>query len=345
MNKKVIEEWLKLTDRTKRNIFEETAAAIGLPNAAAVEKDWWVVRTIELVFKSSIAKHTVFKGGTSLSKAWRLIDRFSEDIDLALDRSFLGFNKTDQEMNNSQVSKLRRNSQKFVTETFLPEMQQLFADAGFKDVVLKPGEIKSPDDDPITIEVYYNSVTDPIEYIQPRVLIEIGSRSLIEPCTNRDFKSLVGDQYEGRDFADENITTPTVNPERTFLEKIFLLHERFQIVKEGLKVERRSRHLYDLEKLMDTEYAKKALNDKALYDTIVEHRRKLTPERGVDYDNHVRSKINIIPPDNILAEWEKDYKDMQESMFYLPSLPFEDLLFRMVELNERINYIEENDPE
>ena len=340
MNKKVIEEWLKLTDRTKRNIFEETAAAIGLPNAAAVEKDWWVVRTLELVFKSSIAQYTVFKGGTSLSKAWGLIDRFSEDIDLALDRSYLGFTQTDEEMTNSQVSKLRRHSQKFVTETFLPEMQQLFTDAGFTDVVLKPGEIKSPDDDPITIEVYYNSVTDPIEYIQPRVLIEIGSRSLIEPCTNRDFKSLVGEQYAGRDFADKNITVPTVDPERTFLEKIFLLHERFQTQKEGAKVERRSRHLYDLDKLMDTKYAENALNSPALYKTIVDHRRKLTPERGVNYDNHTPSKINIIPPENIKAEWEKDYKEMQESMFYMPSKPFNELLGRMVELNERINLIE-----
>ncbi len=331
------QEWLKLTDRTKRNIFEETAAAIGLPNAAAVEKDWWVVRTLELVFKSSIAEHTVFKGGTSLSKAWGLIDRFSEDIDLALDRSFLGFTQTDMEMNNSQVSKLRRKSQKFVTETYLPEMQQLFVEAGFDDVTLKLGEIKNDDTDPITIEVYYTSVTDPIEYIQPRVLIELGSRSLIEPCTDRNFKSLVAEQFEGRAFADEKITISTVNPERTFLEKIFLLHERFQIVKGGAKVERRSRHLYDLEKLMDTEYAQKALNDKALYDTIVEHRRKLTPERGVDYANHIPSKVSIIPPEIIRAEWEKDYKDMQESMFYLPSLPYDELLNRMTELNLRIN--------
>jgi len=202
------------------------------------------------------------------------------------------------------------------------------------------GEIKTDDTDPNTIEVYYNSVTEPIDYIQPSVIIELGSRSLIEPCTDRDFKSLVGEKYEGRDFADENITIPSVNPERTFLEKIFLLHERFQIVKESAKVDRRSRHLYDLDKLMDTEYAKKALNDKELYDTIVEHRRKLTPERGLDYANHIPSKINIIPPENIIAEWEKDYKDMQESMFYLPSLPFDELLFRMVELNERINLIE-----
>lgn len=335
-----IEEWLKLSDRTKQNIFEETAKAVGLPNAAAVEKDWWVVRTLELIFKSTIAKHTVFKGGTSLSKAWGLIDRFSEDIDLALDRSFLGFVKSDKEMTNSQVSKLRRHSVKFISEVFFPELQRLFSEAGFEDVTLKLGEIKNDDSDPITIEVYYKSVTEQIEYIQPRVLIEIGSRSLIEPCTDCEFKSLVGEHFHDRPFADSDIVIPTVDPEMTFLEKVFLLHERFQVSKKGTKVERRSRHLYDLEKLMDTFVADDALLiDKVLYNTIVEHRRKLTPERGIDYANHAPSKINIIPPEEIHEEWEKDYKTMQESMFYNPSLLFDKLLERMKELNTRINNI------
>lgn len=339
MNTEANQEWLKLSDRTKQNIFEETAKAVGLPNAAAVEKDWWVVRTLELVFKSSIAQHTVFKGGTSLSKAWGLIDRFSEDIDLALDRSFLGFDKPDQEMTGSQVSKLRRYTVKFISEVFFPEMQALFIDAGFTDVTLKLGEIKNPDDDPIIIEIYYKSVTEQIEYIQPRVLIEMGSRSLIEPFTDCGFKSLVGEHFEDRSFADNYISIPTVNPERTFLEKVFLLHERFQIVKEGAKVERRSRHLYDLEKLMDTEFAQNALKDKVLYKTIVEHRSKLTAERGIDYANHIPSKINIIPPVGIKDEWEKDYKSMQESMLFNPSLPFDKLLDRIQALQTKINSI------
>ena len=106
MNKISMQEWLKLTTLNKQSIFQEVAVKMRLP-PTAVEKDWWVVRTLELVFASSIAPHTVFKGGTSLSKAWRLIDRFSEDIDLALDRNFLGFDKQDGEMTGSQVSKQR----------------------------------------------------------------------------------------------------------------------------------------------------------------------------------------------------------------------------------------------
>ena len=335
MNTAVIQAWMNLTEQTRRNIFEETAADIGLP-AAAVEKDWWVVRTLELVFASSIALHTVFKGGTSLSKAWRLIDRFSEDIDLALDRKFLGYDKTDDEMTGSQVSKLRRHSAKFIAEKFFPELTEMFQNAGL-NVKIQLATIKIEDQDPIIIEIYYPSVTEQVAYLQPRILIEVGSRSLIEPFDTRSFTSMVGEKYHGRVFADGNIVIPSVNPQRTFLEKVFLLHEEFQLPTEKIKVERKSRHLYDLEKLMDTEYAMAALANNALYRTIVEHRAKLTPLRGIDYALHTPDKINPIPPDSIIGAWEKDYKAMQESMFYNPSLSFDKLIERMRELKKRIN--------
>lgn len=340
MNVNSTKEWLKLPERTQSNIFEETAKAVGLNTASAVEKDWWVVRALELVFASSIAQFSVFKGGTSLSKAWGVIDRFSEDIDLALDRKFLGFDRTDQDMTNSQVVKLRKKSFRFITEEYFPELQFLVLKAGFKGVSFRLGEVQNDDEDPRIIEIIYPSVTEQIEYIKPRVLIEIGSRSLIEPYTNRKFQSFMGEHFAGRSFADSKIEIPTVNPERTFLEKIFLLHEEFQRNLDHINVERRSRHLCDLEKLMDTVYAQNALFDKVLYKTIVEHRSKLTVVRGIDYTNHIPSKINIIPPGDIINEWEKDYKAMQESMFFNPSLSFDKLLERIGELNLRINNLQ-----
>lgn len=340
MNTAAIQEWLKLTEKTQKNIFGETAADIGLP-AVAVEKDWWVVRTLELVFASSIAPHTVFKGGTSLSKAWNLIDRFSEDIDLALDRRFLGFDKTDEVMTGSQVRKLREASGKFIKEKYFSELAELFNAAGL-NVNIKFGEIKTDDQDPLIIEIYYPSVTEQLAYLQPRVLIEVGSRSLIEPFDERSFTSMVGEKYNGRPFADNNITIPSVNPQRTFLEKVLLLHEEFQLPTEKIKVERKSRHLYDLEKLMDTEYAMAALNNAELYQTIVQHRAKLTPLRGIDYANHTPDKINPIPPDAIIEAWANDYKAMQESMLYNPSLSFDKLIERMYELKARINNLHTN---
>lgn len=337
MNTAAINEWLKLTEQTRRNIFEETAKSMGIP-AAAAEKDWWVVRTLELVFGSSIALHTVFKGGTSLSKAWGLLDRFSEDIDLALDRKYLGIDKPDSGMTGSQVSKLRRLSVEFITGKYFPELTEKFKAAGL-NVNIQLAEIKTNDQDPLIIEIYYEALTAPHTYLLPRVLIEVGSRSLIEPYNERSFTSMVGERFKGREFADGNIIIPTVNPQRTFLEKVFLLHEEFQLPTEKIKIERKSRHLYDLEKLMDTDYAIAAMKNKELYDTIVEHRKKLTPLRGIDYANHTPDKINPIPPDAIIGEWEKDYGAMQESMFFNPSLPFDKLIERIKELKGRINAI------
>jgi predicted nucleotidyltransferase component of viral defense system len=338
MNSALLKDWLNLSGQTRRNIFAETAAAVGLPDAA-VEKDWWVVQTIDLVFDTSIAPYTVFKGGTSLSKAWRLIERFSEDIDLALDRKFLGFDQKDKEMTASQVRKLREQSFQYISEKYFPEIDKRFSDAGFNEVTFRLGEIKSHDQDPLIIEIYYPTVTEPVTYLQPRVLIEVGSRSLMEPFEQCSFTSFVGEHFKGRPFAGEPIMIPTVRPERTFLEKIFLLHEEFQQPLEKIKVERKSRHLYDLEKLMDTGFAKAALADRELYRTIVEHRKTITPLRGIDYSNHTPDKINPIPPDTIIGEWEKDYLSMQENMLYQPSLSFDKLIARINELKARINQL------
>jgi predicted nucleotidyltransferase component of viral defense system len=83
-------KWLSVPDITKKNAYEQIAEATGM-SAFAVEKDWWVVQTLSAVFETEISRQLVFKGGTSLSKAWNLIRRFSEDIDLAINREFFGF--------------------------------------------------------------------------------------------------------------------------------------------------------------------------------------------------------------------------------------------------------------
>jgi predicted nucleotidyltransferase component of viral defense system len=326
-------EWLLLTEQTQRNVFSETAKAIGLPDAA-VEKDWWVVHTLSAVFATEIGPHTVFKGGTSLSKAWNLIERFSEDIDLALDRKFLGF---DQEMTITQVKKLRKKSYEYISSVLFPALQTQFENMGL-DVKMDIEPVKDTDKDPLIIQVVYPSVVETTEYILPRVLIEIGSRSLKEPFSVKTFSSFMGEVYADRSFADTTIAIPCVNPERTFLEKIFLLHEEFQKPSEKIRADRMSRHLYDLGKLMNSSFAEIAFGDDLqLYNTIVAHRQLMTPLRGVDYTNHKPEFINPLPPPQILAAWQKDYQVMQGAMIYGESLPFDKLMAELTILKGKIN--------
>jgi len=328
-------DFYKLDNKIKLSIFEQISARSSLP-VYAIEKDWWVVQTLRLIFQMDIAPHIVFKGGTSLSKAWSIIDRFSEDIDLALDRSFLGF---DKELSKTQVGRLRKASFSYISEEFYPALEQLFIDNGFEDVQIKLRESRSSDQDPLIIEIYYPVVTPQSKYIEPRVLVELGSRSLKEPNTERKITSLVNEYFKDKDFADSPINITTVNPERTLLEKVFLLHEEFQKPIDRVRIDRMSRHLYDIERLMRTDFLNIALSNKDLYQDIVSHRKTITAIRGIDYSLHQPNTINPIPPDEIIEAWGSDYADMCETMIYGERLSFDELMSRINELKKKINEV------
>ena len=148
--------------------------------------------------------------------------------------------------------------------------------------------------------------------------------------------------FAGRSFADAPIIIPVVNPERTFLEKIFLLHEEFQKPANKIRVDRLSRHLYDIEKLMQTPIADTALQDSELYNTVITHRRTFTSIAGMDYDRHQPATIRFLPPADLMPNWEIDYKQMQENMIYGDTLSFADLIEKLTELQTRINTLSWN---
>jgi hypothetical protein len=331
-----LKEWLRLSDNEKLTYFGAITEKYDL-KMPAVEKDWWVTHSLAIIFSMPCAKSLIFKGGTSLSKAWNIIERFSEDIDLVLDREFLGFAG---ELSKKQIHKLRYASYEFLTEKFTPELQQKFNELGFIDVSVKYREVVNHDQDPLIIEIYYPKLTEKDIYLRPGVLVEIGSRSLKEPFSPCKFKTLVSENYSNKPFSDNEITIPTVNVERTFLEKVFLLHEEYQRPAEKRRVERLSRHLYDIEKISQTPYFSKALSDKELYQTIVAHRDKFSHLGGVDYAKHAPQFIKIVPPESVLSLWEKDYAEMSESMIHGEKLSFKELIDKIKQVNEAINRIE-----
>lgn len=121
------------------------------------------------------------------------------------------------------------------------------------------------------------------------------------------------------------------------IEKVLLLHEELSIPIEKIRTDRLTRHLYDVEKLMDSSFGKSAFRDDNLFNTIVEHRKHVTPLRGLDYNNHTKGRLKIIPPKEIEESWEQDYKTMQENMIVGGSLPWEDLLKRIKEVQNGFN--------
>lgn len=169
--------------------------------------------------------------------------------------------------------------------------------------------------------------------MKPVVMLEIGSRSLFEPFEFRNVSSLVG-QTTKIVTSTRTVSVPTAVPEKTFLEKAYLLHELFS-TDAGARVDRKSRHLYDLERMMDCDFAKSAVTDDELWNTIHHHRDVFTHMKDVDYTPDIRDRIVLLPPADVRSAWETDYESMRKSMIYGDSLPFVALLARMEELQER----------
>ena len=328
--------WYNIPAETKANAYVQIAESTGMA-PYAVEKDWWVVQTLAIIFDMEIGAHLVFKGGTSLSKAWRLIDRFSEDIDLAADRNFWGFKG---DLSRTRVANLRKAANAYIADKFYPDLIAKFQEKGLTGAKFQIIDAETADQDPRIIEVYYPNVIATPGYIQPRVQIEIGCRSLREPFSNKSFASLIDEYYPDATFSQGPINIAVVNPERTLLEKIFLLHEEFQRPNEKIRVDRLSRHLYDIYQLSKTEFAEKAFKNQVLYETIVNHRYKFTRVGGVDYNLHQPKYINPIPTGDLTKAWKQDYATMQEQMIYGDSPSFDEMLVSIRQFVSRINALD-----
>ncbi len=309
-------------------------------NQNIIEKDWWVTVTLKALFQTDCADFLTFKGGTSLSKGFNLIERFSEDIDLSISRSFFDINN----INRSQLAKLRKKARKYIIEVLSSQLEEQLNNIGvdgFEIEVVTTVEDENgqqkyidSDRDPTVINLNYTSVIeDSINYIPQRVKIEISALSMDEPTEKCEISSLIGQTFEGEDVG-ANSYIRTVLPTRTFLEKIFLLAEEFQ--KENPRSLRMSRHLYDLERLMDSKYGIEALSNRDLYDSIVEHRRIFYALKYVDYDKHAPDTITFILPKEIQNLWETDYDYMRKFFIYGKSIDFDSLIGRMELLLSRI---------
>ncbi len=316
--------WLTLSKDEQVELFTQIGVKTNLP-PQAVEKDAWVTLMLRMIFTSELAEHFVFKGGTSLSKAFDLIQRFSEDIDLGINRKHLGF---EGDLTKGEIRKLRRACHTFVsthlTTTLQQQLNDYDIDPDLYGIILE--NIKISDQDPETIEVNYQSVFEQVFYLPQRVLIEVSARSLIEPHQAVAIKSMIDEHYPKTDFAELEFVVNATNPQKTFLEKLILLHEEFQKPTEMIRHLRMSRHFYDIGQILDSEYGQGALKNTNLFNSIIEHRKVLTPLKTTDYDSLSLQNLNIIPPKEHLENYKSDYKEMQNSMIHGKSEAFDILL-------------------
>lgn len=323
--------YFQLSKEQQQVVLTQAANKTGLP-VQAVEKDLWVTQVLQLVFALPIAKHLVFKGGTSLSKVWKVIRRFSEDIDLAIDPSIWGF---EGDLTKKQIKRLRKASSIFVRDELSHSLQEAVSEAGMEkrlQVEADPdGEGDGTYPEPRVIHVRYKSIFDDgLPYLHSEVKLEVGARSLLEPTAEAVVTSVL-EEVLPVSATVRQVVIPTALAEKTFLEKAFLLHELFSS-QSSKGANRRSRHLYDLAQMMNTDIAARAIADDELWNMIHHHRELFTGMSGVDYTPDVRKRIRLLPPDEVIDDWRNDYKDMRSSMIYGEKPTFEELMGKMAEL-------------
>ena len=192
-------------------------------NVEVIEKDWWVTSVLKALFELPYSGHLSLKGGTSLSKCWGLINRMSEDADIGINREFLGFTGS---LSKTQISdKLRRATCSFVREMMSADLREGLIKQGISpdlfnvDVKITPITTTDPE----TIYVTYSPLFKYSDYIIPQIKVEVSGRSMIEPVNDVKIQSFIREEMENLPFEEERVDINAVAPERTFLEKLFLI--------------------------------------------------------------------------------------------------------------------------
>lgn len=329
-----------LADADRQELFAETAARLGL-RPAIVEKDFWVCLILELLFTESAYKdHLVFKGGTSLSKAYQLIERFSEDIDLILDWSFIGFGErgidpfqnfpshTRQDRFNKEVNRL---AGELIRDRLCQEWTGILARAHAQLAAAVDGE------DPMVVNVHYPAAFAE-RYIRPEVRLEIGPLASWIPSAAHRITPYAAQVFPAV-FKSPSCRVLTIAAERTFWEKATILHAEAH--RPDLIPPRYSRHYYDLYRLALSPVRASALSRLDLLEDVVRFKRRFYPLRRARYDLAEPGTLKLVPgrPEQ-LAALARDYAGMQVMLFGDPPR-FQEILARLDELERAINTAQE----
>jgi len=335
--------FLQIPAERRRLAFQQVDEAMGL-QAFSVEKDFWVCWTLRELFNlPGIGAHLTFKGGTSLSKAWKLIERFSEDIDLIVDKEALGFGgdaapdkAPSKKKRKERLEALMAACRKWVQETMQPALATRIMG------VLGPDGWKLEVDpdmaDGQCLLFHYPSVFSPdaAGYVPPRVKIELGARSDDWPNEEKPIQPYVIEQFPALD-ADAVTTVRVLAAERTFWEKACLLHEEtFRPADKPRKL-RMARHYYDLWCLLRGGIGESALANTVLFARVAEHREIFFRYSWVDYSTHKPGTFRLVPPADHLRDWQADYDDMRGPMFFGETPSFDDIMTVVSEFEKNFN--------
>ncbi|HEV3155719.1 MAG TPA: nucleotidyl transferase AbiEii/AbiGii toxin family protein [Candidatus Baltobacteraceae bacterium] len=337
-----MDEFARLSPGDRREIFVEVAGKMNV-DVTIVEKDFWVCWILKSLFSLPPGHpQMVFKGGTSLSKAYGLIDRFSEDIDIVTVVDFYlsrGFADPDNAPSKSKrferSEALDQACARYVAGDLRDELRNQFRDClgreGDWELLVDPSDRYGH-----TLLFRYPLSVSGIEYsyIRSHVKIELGWRSADEPVENRSIVSYVSERFPNL-LTQSAISCTVLGAERTFWEKITALHaESFRNEVSRFF----SRHYSDVASIFGTNVGKAVVRDLGMLEAVRVFKERYYPSAWARYDLAVPGTLTLVPAESKVRNLAADYREMR-MMFFSELIPFEEIMNTLLALQEEINKI------
>lgn len=319
----------RLSALERSDLFSETAAAKAT-TPAVVEKDFWVTWVLNRLFREPpLARLLMFKGGTSLSKVYNLIERFSEDIDLVLDWRVLSDEDPLAERTKNKQDQLNKDlneqAQQYIAENLLRQVREVLD--GLCSCRLNY-------DDPYIIDINYPAAF-PDDYLRSEVQLEIGPLASWLPSERRKISCYAAEVFPHL-FEQRECQVQVITAERTFWEKATILHHEAHRPEDSPQPSRYSRHYYDLAKMARSSVKDLALADTELLTSVVEFKQRFYPRGWARYEQAQPGTFKLIPEGHVFVSAKSDYRSM-EAMIFGEVPDFDEMMMVLQKLQEEIN--------
>jgi len=331
----------RMQANARAELFAETADRKGLADSI-VEKDFWVCWVLKQLFSiDALSGRLLFKGGTSLSKIFHAINRFSEDIDLAVDYVALGFTG-ERDPRREDISKTKRNA---ILAGMMVECQRYIGGEFLEALNTRCREILGTDEawslevskqDPNVVQFRYPTASAKgLDYLNPQVVLELGTHAEFVPHDNFTIRSFAAEEFPNV-VADGDVAVVALLAKRTFWEKATILHAEYHRPPEKPLPDRYSRHYYDVAMMAQGQIRTEALSDLDLLAQVVRHKETFYPSGWAHYDLARPGSLRLVPREERLAALERDYRNMGVMIFGEPP-PFGEITEVLAALEQEIN--------
>jgi predicted nucleotidyltransferase component of viral defense system len=325
----------KLSNNDRDIVFTKYAFENSV-SKAIVEKDFWVTLILDYLFhRCKYKDYFIFKGGTSLSKCFNIIERFSEDIDLILRWDLLTDDNPNKERSNRQQDIYNKNINKlaadFIKEKLMPEMIY-----DFNNLLGQKAEFQIDENEQQVLNFNYPRLYNDDAGILKFVRLEIGPLAALTPTEDVTISPLISKLNLKLMNKNETIIK-TVSPERTFWEKILILNQESHRPLDKKMPTRYSRHYYDVYKISLTKYKDKAYSNLELLEQVREFKKKFYPVGWAKYDLAKPGLFTLVPSEERIKELRVDFSNMKEMINDNLINSFDDLLFYIKQIEREIN--------